>query len=453
MGMERSPRIAVLTLSFIVGSSSACSSNNDMTAQKPDAMTTQMDGGVVSNCPSFDIEVVDGEGANHPRAGDNATLALDSSGNPTVAYGATQKGSTTYQLWYAARKSDGTWTKELVVEPGSHVMPAVTGQITGLGFAQVDGAPQLAYIGGTTDGNPLTPYPTDLMLSKKTGGAWMETTLVTMGSQVTCSCPGTQDYCHFGNVVGNYASMRARPGGGGYAIAYQDSHNGFARDDLDHADADVFTMGGPVMNVCADSVRSGGQFADITYTKDKNVVLAYNLIRAVPPNQLAGVWAAAYDGMNWILTLVDANLAYGKVALGTAPDGTIYMAVPDSGNNNLLVGTSTTNGKTWHTSVVQQGGKTGLAPSIAFDGMGRPIIAFEYCGPSTDQNCPGSTGAQSEVRLVRLEGSTWHMCKVDNGQGMGMVGLFTSTIVTPDGKLGIAYVDDLNGSLLYAKEM
>ena len=39
--------------------------------------------------------------------------------------------------------------------------------------------------------------------------------------------------------------MKARPGGGGYAIAYQDTHNGFARDDQARADAavyvDVFT--------------------------------------------------------------------------------------------------------------------------------------------------------------------------------------------------------------------
>jgi hypothetical protein len=432
----------------------ACSSGGGgMTAPGADATQDGVDGGSTMTATiDTEIEQIDGFGANHPRVGDNVVLALDGQGRPSVAYGSVPKTGGPYEIWYALRDSSGMWMPEKAIVPGAHVS-GTTGQITGLGFAYASNVPQIAYLGGGTDMNPLTPYPTDLMLARRSGGMWTEQTLASMASDATCTCPmGSQNYCQFGNVVGGQTAMKARPGGGGYAIAYQNTHNGFAHDDQVRADADVYAVGGPVMNVCVDPDRSGGQLADITYTKNNNLVIAYNLFNQTGAEMRTGVWAGAYDGSIWHLAHVSSGLSLSRLALGTAQSGTIYMAIADSDNVDLLVATSTTNGLTWKLAPVDQAGKTGVAPSIAFDKMDRPVIAYEYCGRQSDTDCPGTPSPRAEIRLARLEGTAWKIYKLEDGQGFGHVGVFTSIAVTPDGKIGVAYVDDMNGSLLYVRE-
>jgi hypothetical protein len=156
--------------------------------------------------------------------------------------------------------------------------------------------------------------------------------------------------------------------------------------------------------------------------------------------------------MNWKLTQVHDSGSYSRLALATAPSGAIYMAIGDESQFQLVVAMSMDDGMTWTKTIVDQAGKTGLAASIAFDQMERPLVAYEYCGRAGESDCPMMVGAHSVIRLARLEGSDWKIYQVDDGQGMGHVGLFTSIVVTSDGKMGIAYVDDMNGSLLYAKE-
>jgi hypothetical protein len=421
------------------------------TMRYPDASVTEPDSGVAPTGPSFVVESIAGVGPGAPRVGDNATLSLDGQGRPAIAFGSIATGSTDYEVWYGVRGDDGAWATELAVRPGA-AEPMTSGQIIGLGLAHVAGVPHVVYLGGDGDDVVLTPFPTDLMLATKSGGAWSERTLADRSSDAPGDCPGTQDTCNFGNVVGSHASIAARPGGGGFTVVYRDTHGGFARNDLALSDVELYGEGGPVMRACVDPVRGGGAFANVTYTAANELVLAYDVETPGTGASRVGVWTAASDAGEWTLTKVSDSQAASKIALATAPDGTIWMAFNHADDVTLVAGRSTDGGKTWTTEVVDDSGKTGLYPSLAIDGEGRPVISYGYCGRTSDVDCPGTLGARSVVKLARLEGSAWKTYPVDDGQGFGRVGLFTSIAVTSDGKLGIAFVDDANGDLLYARE-
>jgi hypothetical protein len=445
-----------------------CSSGNNMMMMMmaPDASSNGTDGGA-STCPKFTRESIDGYGSNAPSAGASVSLSLDTNGNPVAAYGVTPKGTSNYEIWYAARASNGTWTKEKVIDPTVHItqaacMTTAMGMFsTQISLAWVDGAPHIVYHGGSCDyaqSGGFTGYPTDLMLNVKMNGTWNESTLVELSNEANCMCdPGLMGYCTFGVDVGLYASIAAKPGGGGYAVVYRNQHNSNSQDDYARANAEAYVSGGPgPMKECVDSARSGGKWGDITYSKAKNPVMAYDLDIIDQAGPMAtGIWTAAGDGsgINWKLTHVLKSQTDQKMAMATAQDGTIYLALFESDDNQLFVMTSTTDGNTWKPTIADQHGKTGLHPSIAIDKQNRPVVAYTYCDAASVLECPGSLTSSSKVRIARLEGSTWHLCDVDNGQGEGFVGAFTSIVVTPDGKLGVAFVDDQNHELLYAREM
>lgn len=397
----------------------------------------------------FELETIDGVGQGAPVAGDNATLALLPSGQPSIAYGSIPLGQTKYELWYAERSASGAWTKERAVIPGA-AEPAASGQIIGLGHANIGGVPHLAYLGG--DGDGLSPFPSDLILATRTGGTWTERTLVDTSGQAPGDCPGTQDTCNFGNVVGSHAALAAHPSGDGFAVAYRDTHGGFARNDLAISDVEIYGEGAFSRHDCLDPVRGGGAFLGLTFSAAGNPVLAYNVENPGGSTPRTGVWAAAFDGATWTLGQVSSAMAASKIAAGRAPDGTLYLAFNHADDVDLVVATSSDGGATWADEVVDSTGYTGLHPGLTFDAAGRAVIAYGYCGRQSDSDCPGLLGPRSVVRVARREGAEWRVYQVDDGQGFGHVGLFNSIVVTGDGKLGIAFVDEANNDLLYARE-
>lgn len=428
-----------------------CSSSNTTgDARAPDSGGGP-DGGTTAAMISFEIERIDGVGIDAPTVGDNATLSLDSNGSPTVAYASVPQGTSRFEIWFATRQSDGTWSKERATVPNARV-PTASGQ-TVISHTHVGGVPHIVYLGGDDDGIALTPFPTDLMLATKQGAGWMERTLADTSGEAPGVCPGTQDTCNFGNVVGSHAAIARNPSGSGFAVVYRDTHGGFARDDLARSDVEVYAEGGPVSRSVVDPVRSGGAFGAITYTRNGGLVVAYNLEAQSGPDPRTGVWAGAYDGSTWRLVRVSESQTGSRLALGTARSGTIYLALSHSNDTDLVVATSEDDGRSWSPTIVDSAGRTGLHPAITFDTEDRPLIAYGYCGRQTDSDCPARLGARSEARVARLEGAEWKIYKVDDGQGAGSVGLFNSIVVTGDGKMGIAFVDDGNGDLLYAREL
>lgn len=420
-------------------------------ADKPDAGAGDSDGGITTPRLNVITEVIDGLGVEAATAGDSAQLALAPDGRATIAYGAVPPASSLYEVWYAERANDGTWSKERVIAPG-HMVTGVSGQIIGLGLAHVGGAPHVVYLGGDDDDVMLTPFPTDLMLSRRAGGNWTETVLVDRSNEAACDCPGTQDTCNFGNVVGSSSAIAATRDGATYTAVYRDTHGGFARDDLSRSDVEVISGGASMSNSCVDPVRSGGEFANVTHTLSGRPVVAYNLDSQSGPTPRTGVWAAAFDGAAWTLTRVSESLASSKIAMATSAAGTIWLAFSHTDDVSLVVARSDDDGATWTTEVVDDEGKTGLHPGIAIDAMDRPVIAYGYCGRRGDTECPSMLIGRSKVMLARREGTEWKKYLVDDGQGFGYVGLFNQVLVFPDGKLGVSFVDDMNGDLVFAKE-
>jgi hypothetical protein len=432
--MRRTSLLLVLVL--------GCPEGSTPPAGFPDATTADRDGGVDPGGPKFDFEVVAGSNSEAIH-GDDAVLALTGDGRPAIAYGFYSTTSGVRELRVAERMNDGTWSNELAIVPGANAPSG--GDTVGLGFGYVGGVPHLVYIGGDDDMRPTSPYPTDLMLATKQGGSWSERTLVDTSGEAVGVCPGTQDYCNFGGVVGTHASLAPKPGGGGFAVVYRDTHNSFGRDDLARSDTEVYAEGGPFTNSNVDPVRGSGEFGDIAWLPNGNLVVAYNLAEQAG----RGVWAAIYGGAAWTLTRVSESGTVGRVSLGVDPAGTIWLAFYDADASDLIVASSS-DGIAWSSETVDGTASTGLHPSLAIDAEGRPVVAYTDCG--SDGDCPGSLNENSVVRLARKEGAEWKIYLADDGEGNGNVGLFNSIAILPDGKIGIAYQHARNKDLIFLRE-
>ena len=438
---------ANLLLSLCVVCAAGCSGGEaDPDGGAADGGSPGADSGVGPQGPSFETEVVEGLGTGAV-VGDFAQAAVAPDGRPSVAYGYIPAGGGEREIHFAVRGDDGTWATELVTVPGA----AIPGgdDLKGLGLAYVGGAPHVVFLGGDDDGRPTVEEPTDLVLGVKSGAQWAFRTLVDTSVEATGDC---SEYCNEGFVVGSHASIAANPAGAGFAVVYRDTHIGFATDDLNQADVEVYAEGGPVGNVVVDAERSGGPHAGITYTPQGGLLVAYNLEFQPGGEDIAGVWAAVYTGGQWRLRRVLDAVTSAKIGVAAAADGTLYAAFFDTSDADLIVATSADEGDTWAVERVDAAGKTGVHPSLALDAEGRPVVAYTYCGPASDRDCPATLGPQSKVRLARREASGWQRYDVDDGQGFGKVGLFTSIVVGPDGKLGVAFTDDANGDLLFARE-
>ena len=428
--------------SLFAGTLAAGCSSSDPSgeiAEFADASVSAEDTGVPAQL-RFSPRVVDGLGNATSVVGDNAVLALNpATGQPAVVYGAIPGNSPDREIRYAERNPDGSWsTPTLVVRPGETA--GTTGDIVGLGFAFVGDAPHVVYLGGDGDGNDLTPYPTDLMLSRRTGATWSEQVLVDTSNEANSTCPaGTQNYCNFGNVVGTHAAIAGT--GNRYFVAYRDTHGNFAKDDFELSDVEIVSSGISA-DRSVDLSRGGGPYLGVALTPDERPVLAYN----IQTDNLVGVWSAVWQASGWVLRQVSEFPTTARVAVAATND-TLYVAYFDSVNNDMVLATST-DGDTWASETVESGGKVGLHPAIAIDPAGQPVLAYTYCGPTSDRDCPGSLNGQSEVRLARRVAGDWDITAVDDGVNNGGVGLFNSLVITGDGTIYVAFQDTQRNDLV-----
>jgi hypothetical protein len=440
----------------------ACSNSDPMDATIVDSGVEE-DGSVVDpGGPEWEDSVVV-EGLNSQAlVGDFAVLRVKADNSPAVAYGYFAVGDIEPHIHYA-EKSGATWDIDDVIEIGRNgrmnqfsVPPY--GTLDGLGFDFVAGVPHISYYGGAFDGPaPDNPGPniTDLMLSTRAGGNWTERTLVQTSGDVVFDCTGqgiTDPYCQFGYVVGQNATLAARPGGG-FGVVYRDVHNGFADEDLRSADVEYFGEGGGMGPMMVDAVRSGGRHSALTFDRNGNPVVAFYLaLPRVASDTRVGPWIGYIA--NGVFTQVQVSRAdiSMRMSLTRGTDGTLYLAYFDGSAWDLVVAESSDDGATWALTKVDESGKTGLHPSLAIDGQGRPVVAYTYCGKTTNRECPGVLGAESEIRLARKEGGVWKKYVADDGQGFGGVGLFNSLAVGSDGKLQLIYQDPVNSDLVYRKE-
>ena len=435
----------------LLGCAVACSSEDGdgPIADFRDAGTTDADAGQTAEL-SFVSTVIEGLGSSS-LVGDNAVIAIGPSGQPAVAYGRLPVGSTERQIRYAFRNPDGTWTAEEAARPGAN---SSSGDLVGLGFAFVDGVPHLAYLGGDGDEGVAPtayPYPTDLMLSTRAGGTWTEqaTPLADRSSDAPGAGPNClQNVCNEGFVVGSHAAIAASAAG--FVVGYRDQHFGFGDDSFLRSDVELFGSGITPTRSVVDVSRSGGAYIGIALTTDDRPVLAYNVEVAIEVGTV-GVWASVWRNDDWVRRKLGDGLTSSRTAVAAAPDGTLYVAYYDVTLRKLVLATSTDDGDSWSSEQVETSGIVGIHPAITLDAQGQPVIAYGYCGPASEITCPGTLGANAEVRLARRAGNDWDITVVDDGQGFGGVGRFNSIAIAPDGAIYIAFQDERNSDLLVAE--
>ncbi len=436
----------------------ACSSEEDgggggVVGRRDAAVQNRPDAAVQPLERIFEVDVVEGLGTDAV-IGDGATAALTPEGRPAVAYRYFLPGPgdtpDTGEIRYA--EFDGVdWNVETVANPSAD-QPGTEGQFYDLGFAFVGEQATIAFAGGPQAS--LEPILGDLIVATRTGGGWNEATLVTdsAGAQGLCEA-NNGTYCDNGAIVGLKANIAVGPGGS-FAITYRDNHFGFGSEDNRQADLEVVVQPAGE-RLMIDGGRSAGQESASVFLSDGTIAVAYSLdVPVSEDEERFGVWFAIQDGEGgWLRTQLWSGQPSHRLSIGADSSDNLYVAFWDPDAIDLVVASSTDLGANWKLDEVEQRGDVGLHPSLIVDDDDVVHVAYTYCGEASDRECPGKLGRDSEVRLATLSGGQWFTQTVDDGQGQGFVGTETSLVALPDGKLGVAFVDQRNGDLLFAREV
>jgi hypothetical protein len=137
--------------------------------------------------------------------------------------------------------------------------------------------------------------------------------------------------------------------------------------------------------------------------------------------------------LGWITSTVDATgVASRSPSLAVGPDFNPAMAYFDFSGKNLMFASQ--NGLSWTVTTVASDGNVGEYPSLAFGPDGQPCIAY-------------LDATNFDLKFVRFDGSAWIESTVDSN---GLVGWFPSLRFAPDGRPAISYLDVTSGTLKYA---
>jgi len=408
----------------------------------------------------FIVDVVEGLGSDI-LVGPWATARVAPSGRPAVVYG--YFGLDQTEIHYAELGPDTTWNVEVAAVPGENSPEYIRQTLFGVGFDFVDGVPTIAYAGGDDDGTDIETGGNDglidvglgdLYTSARVGGQWQATMRVNGSAEAGGVCLDDKNYCSEGNqgFVGLYAHLKAGPQPGQYAISYRDQHFGFGSEDLIGADLEIWEAGPGSQHLMVDGGRSAGNRSSIAFFDDGRSAVAYTLDR--PEDRISVMVAIESEG-DYERYRVSEDGAQHRLSLDIDSNGTLWLAYFDANDVDLVVASSSDEGETWDVERVEQRGDTGLYPSLAVDGDDNVLVAYTYCGEASDRDCPGQLGRDSVVRLAtrRAGSSEWEFQDIDNGQGQGFVGEFNSLVTYPDGTIGVAFADQRNSDLLFAREI
>lgn len=416
-----------------------------------DAGGSTPDATVQPNDRRFEVDVIEGLNSS-AQVGAFATARVGPEGRPAVAYGFNEASQT--EIHFAELQSDLTWSTELAVIPAENDPKYLSASLFGLGFDFVDGVPTLAYAGGDDDGQPVDVGLGDLYTAQRSGGQWTTTARVDGSAEAGGTCLNDNQYCAQGSAgfVGLYAHLKAGPQPGQYSVSYRDQHFGFGTEDLISADLEIWESGPGAQHLMVDGGRSGGNRSSIAFFPDGRSVVAYTLDR---PEDRVSVWVGVEAAGDYERYQVSDHTADHRLSIDMAPDGTLWLAYFDVDSVDLVVASSSDQGETWTWERVDERGDVGLHPSLAVAPDGTVHVAYTYCGEASDRDCPGSLGRDSVVRLAsKPAGATeWAFQTIDDGQGQGFVGEFNSLVVYDDGTLGVAFVDQRNSDLLFAREI
>ncbi|MFH0902697.1 MAG: hypothetical protein V2A73_18860, partial [Pseudomonadota bacterium] len=99
-----------------------------------------------------------------------------------------------------------------------------------------------------------------------------------------------------------------------------------------------------------------------------------------------GIWVHRQVAGAWKATRVSTDLIGEQLGFAVGPDGRYALAYYDR-EEAFLVYLESLDGETWSRTIVDDIGDTGRHPSLAFDGLGRPAIAYYHCSRRLDGVC------------------------------------------------------------------
>jgi parallel beta-helix repeat protein len=331
--------------------------------------------------PSW-IQVVDSAGS----VGWYSSIALDSLGNPHIAYSDLANGHLKYASW-----SGSDWSIQ-IVDPSGDV-----GRFPSLAFDLNDN-PHISYYDNAQG---------DLKYAHWTGASWDIQVIDSVGN------------------VGGYSSLKvdsnSRP-----HVSYQEITN------LDLKYASWTGSNWQIQTV--DSSGDTGFFNSLALDPNGNPKISYSAMGSSTLN--SSLKFASWTGLNWVIQTIDSTGDVGRFdSLALDKSGNAHISYYDGLNGYLKFASQ--QGETWNIQVVDNEGDTGdvgWSTSTALDTQNSPHIAY-----ADERN--------SDIKYAWYNGTAWNI-QVINSEGDFCRS--PSLALSPDGYPRISYYDALYMHLKYA---
>lgn len=339
-----------------------------------------------------------------------------------------------WEIVYGIESGDD-FTVEVVAEV------ELVGLPTGLSLAfDSGGAPLVAFMGG--EPAEFRCGATDSVLARRTPGGWTQQVIDSDGDvpamvfeEDVDHCANYQNACNLGDVVGLWPALGIAAGEP--VLAYRDIHYGFGVDAEEKSDLQLWWRG---QRITAEAVSGAGSFNRLAVDDADGIHIAHfnpwHRISDITQDYTDGIWMIHYEGGAWSRERVVPVLQIGE-GIGLASSGDrlgLAWFEPKEGRVRYVERAETSWGKP---EVVDNRGRTGLAPSLAFDGEGRPAISYRTCGPAGKQG-DDCLAADDRLRLARKVGGVWRTTTVRNEAGR-QEGLYTSLAFDAGGRAAIAF--------------
>lgn len=296
--------------------------------------------------------------------------------------------------------------------------------------------PSVAFMGGAE--TAFICGGTDLLLATKSGQGWDVITADANGTATPVfqedadACARFQDTCNAAGadgVVGQWPALVFS--GTDPVIAFRDTHFGFAQDDEEKSDLELWWNGA---RSTLDATWGGGIYTALAAGAGGTLYAAH--ANRFQTQFGDGIWVFRHDGA-WSRQKVSDTLEVGPrlgLAVSGAKVGLVYHALGDQKLRYL----EAADGTAWgNEETVDQSGNTGRSPSLAFSPDGLPAISYHYCGPFDPggDDCPQG---EDELRYALKEDGRWRYVTVEETRG-GVEGEYTSLTFDAEGQPVIAY--------------
>jgi hypothetical protein len=264
-----------------------------------------------------------------------------------------------------------------------------------------DGAILIAYNGGTTTRTYCGASDLLLAVEDDEAAATFSIRTVAQDAATTTPCRGAaggDPYCAEGSVVGLFPGV-ATNAQGQLALAYLDTHFGFADTDIFSSDAELAFGTQTSLTLASVQQESGaGYFGSCVLADDGRVLVGHAVVGS---NQFAGAAGGTYvveDGIYAQVVNVDGVVqggenpppllpgirTDGRVATAFVPGRGFAVAVHARGEESLQLFLSGDDGLSWSERFVEQLGRSGRDPGLVALADGRLVVAYGHCRDDDD---------------------------------------------------------------------